>query len=47
VVDLEEKVEGMQAKMAKLKERATQREVQLGKVEVELAEKVEFFKKTE
>jgi len=47
VVDLEEKVEGMQAKMAKLEERATQREVRLGQVKVELAEKVEFFKKTE
>jgi len=36
----------MQAKMAKLEERATQREVQLGQVEGELAEKVELFKKT-
>ena len=40
VVDLEEKVEGMQDK------RATQREVQLGQVEGELADKVELFKKT-
>jgi len=32
--------------MAKL-ERATKREVQLGQVEAELAEKVELFKKTE
>jgi len=47
VVDLEEKVEGMQTQMAKLDERATQHEVQLGQVEVELGEKVEFFKKTE
>jgi len=30
VIDLEEKVEEAQAKMAKLEERATQREVQLG-----------------
>ena len=37
----------MQAKMLKLEERVTQREVLLGKVEGELAEKVELFKKTE
>ena len=37
----------MQAQMAKLEERATQREVQLGQVEGELDEKVELFKKTE
>ena len=30
VIDLEEKVEEAQAKMAKLEERATQREIQLG-----------------
>jgi len=47
VVDLERKVEEMQAKMLKLEERVTQREVLLGKVEGELAEKVELFKKTE
>jgi len=47
VVDLKEKVEDMQAKMVKLEERAIQREVQLGQVEGELAEKVELFKKTE
>jgi len=46
VVDLEEKVEEMQAKMTKQKERATQREVLLGQVEGELAEMVELFKKT-
>jgi len=47
MVDLEEKVKEMQEKMAKLEERATQCEVLLGKVEGELAEKVELFKKTE
>jgi len=47
VVKLEEKIKGMQAQMAKLEERATQREVQLGQVEGELDEKVELFKKTE
>jgi len=47
VVNLEEKVEGMQTKMEKLEERATQREVRLGQVEGELAEKIELFKKTE
>jgi len=46
VVELEEKVEEMQAKMAKLEERVTQRKVQLGQVEGELAQKVELFKKT-
>jgi len=46
VIDLEEKVEQMHAKMAKLEEKATQCEVVLGKVEGELAEKVEFLKKT-
>ena len=47
VVDQEEKVEGMQSKMERLEEGATQREVQLGQVEWELAEKIELFKKTE
>jgi len=47
VVDLKEKVEDMQTKMAKLEERATQHEVQLGQVEGELAEKIELFQKTE
>ena len=46
VVDLKEKVEKAQAKMAKLEERATQRKVQLGQVEGELVEKVKLFKKT-
>jgi len=43
VVELEE----MKEKIAKLEERATQREVLLGQVERELAEKVELFKKIE
>jgi len=47
VVDLKEKVEEAQAKMAKLEERATKREVQLRQVEGELAQKVELFKKIE
>jgi len=46
VVDLEEKVEGMQAKMEKLEERAMQREVQLRQVVGVLAENIELFKKT-
>jgi len=37
----------MKWKVAKLEERATQREVLLGQVEGELAEKVESFKKIE
>jgi len=47
VVDLEKKVEEMKAKMAMLEERATQCEVLLRKVEGELDERVELFKKTE
>ena len=47
MVNLKEKVDEAQAKMAKLEERAIQREVQLGQVEWELAEKVELFNKTE
>jgi len=43
VVDLE----GAQAKMAKLVERATHREVQFAQVEGELAQKIELFKHTE
>ena len=42
VIDLEEQAEGAKAKMAKLEERATQREVQLGRVEGELAQKIEL-----
>jgi len=42
VVDLKEKVEEAHAKMAKLEEKVTQREVQLGQVEGELAQKVDF-----
>jgi len=44
VIDLEEKADDAQAKMAKLEERATQQDVQLGRVEGELAEKIELFK---
>ena len=44
---MEEKVEEVQTKMAKMEERATQREVQLGQVDVELAQKIELFKQTE
>ena len=33
--------------MAKMEERATQREAQLGQVEGELAQKIELFKQTE
>ena len=47
VIELEGLVEEMKEKMARLEERATQREVLLGQVEGELAEKVESFKKTE
>ena len=36
----------MKAKMAKLEERATQQEVQLGCIEGELAQQAEKFKKT-
>jgi len=44
---MEEQAEGEKAKMAKLEERATQQEVQLGRVEGELAQKIELFNKTE
>jgi len=46
-MELEGLVEEMKGKMAKLEERATQREVLLGQVEGELAKKVETFTKTE
>jgi len=42
VIDLQEKMEGSQAKMVRLKERATQQEVQLRQLERELARKVEL-----
>ena len=45
MIELEELVVEMKGKVAKLEERATQREVLLGQVEGELAEKVESFKK--
>jgi len=47
VIELEGLVEEMKEKMARLEERATQREVLLGQVEGELAEKVESFRKIE
>jgi len=47
VIELEGLVEEMKEKMARLEESATQREVLLGQVEGELAEKVESFKKIE
>jgi len=47
VIELEELVAEMKGKMAKLKERATQREVLLWQVDGELAEKVKCFKKIE
>jgi len=47
VIDLEEQAEGVQAKMTRLEERATQQEVQLGRVRGELAQKIELFKKTQ
>jgi len=47
VVELEGLVEEMKEKMVRLEEKATQREVLLGQVEGELAEKVESFKKVE
>ena len=47
VIELKEKAEETQAEMAKMEERATQQEVQLGQLEGELAHKVELFKQTE
>jgi len=47
VIELEGLVEEMKEKMARLEERATQRDVLLGQVEGELAEKVGSFRKTE
>ena len=47
VIDLEEQAEGAKAKMAKIEERVTQQEVQLGRVEGELAQKIELFNKIE
>jgi len=47
VIELEVLVAEMKGKMAKLEERGTQREVLLGQVEGELAEKIESFRKTE
>ena len=46
-VELKEEAEATKAKMAKLEERATNQEVQLGGVEAELAQQAENFKKTE
>ena len=45
VIELKDKAEEVQAKMAKLEERATQQEVRLGKGE--LAHKVKLFNQTE
>jgi len=45
-VELKEEAEATKAKMAKLEERATNQEVQLGGVEAELAQQAENFKKT-
>jgi len=45
VIDLVEKAEGAHDKMAKLEERATQQEIQLGRVEGELAQNTELFKR--
>jgi len=47
VIELEGLVAEMKEKVAKLEDRATQREVLLGQVEGELAEKVESFKKVD
>jgi len=47
VVKLEKEVEATKAKMAKLEERATNQEVQLGWVEAELAQQAEAFMKIE
>ena len=47
VIELKGLVEEMTEKMARMEERATQREVLLGQVEGELTENVESFKKTE
>jgi len=43
VVELEEEAEAIKAKMGKLEEKVVSREVQLGQVEGELAEKMELF----
>jgi len=47
VVELEEQAEATKAKMAKLEERTVSREVQLGRLEKEHAEKTEHFQKDE
>jgi len=47
VVELEEEAEATKAKMAMMKEKATNQEVQLGRVEAELIQQDEAFKKTE
>jgi len=47
VIELKEKAEEIHSKMARLEERATQQEVQLGQLDGELAHKVELFKQTE
>jgi len=47
VMELKEQEEATKAKMAKLEERAISREVQLCRVEGELVEKTELFKKAE
>jgi len=47
VIDTEEQAEAAKAKIAILEERATQQEVQLSRVEGELAQQTELFKKTE
>jgi len=46
-VELEKEAEVTKAKMAKLEERATNKEVQLGDVEAELTQQAENFKKAE
>ena len=43
-IDLEEEAKATKAKMARLEERATDREVQLGRVETELIQQAEKFK---
>ena len=47
MIELKEKAEEIHSKMARLEERATQQEVQLGQLDGELAHKVELFKQTE
>ena len=46
-VELEKEAGATKAKMAKLEERATNQEVQLGHVKAELTQQAENFKKTE